>query len=54
MNKTNEPCAAAALIRAQGQQIEHETIVEYIRRKQRERELENGRDGKPIEIEVHK
>lgn len=32
-NKTNESCAAAELIRAQGQQMEVIDVLEYLRRK---------------------
>lgn len=31
-NKTNESCAAAELIRTQGQQMEHISVLEYLRR----------------------
>lgn len=33
MNKTNKSCAAAALIRAQGQQIEHIDVLQFLRKK---------------------
>lgn len=32
-NKTNEPCADATLIQAQGQQVEHIDVLEYIAKK---------------------
>lgn len=33
LGKTNEPCAAAVLIRAQGEQIESIDVLKYIMRK---------------------
>lgn len=33
MDKTNELCAAAMLIRAQGEQIESIDVLEYLQRK---------------------
>lgn len=33
MSKTNEPCAAAMLVRAQGEQIGSIDVLEYMRRK---------------------
>lgn len=55
MNNTNNP-SAAALIRAQGQQLRNETVLEYWKRTRGNNNAEMGRDRtkKGIPPRIHK